>query len=127
MPSSMRSGSSSQSSLEKTRAGFGAPKTFWGRGRFGLGTLALVLVASSILAAPSGAEKPADTITCTARTTTLTWVAGTTRIDYEWRDASNNLLGEGTGPRRHSTRSSAHLERRQLEVDPKPLNDLLVP
>ena len=77
----------------------------------GLGAIALVLATGSILAEPGGAAQPADTITCTATTTTLTWVAGTTRVDYEWRDASNNVVATG-----FATPASNHPDSTQIDT-----------
>lgn len=44
--------------------------------KIGLGTLLAVIVASAVLAAPGGAGKPADGITCGPTSTTLTWRPG---------------------------------------------------
>ena len=50
-----------------------------------IGTLLATAFASAILAAPVGAAKPKDSITCTAGgLTTVTWVSGTTRAVVTW-------------------------------------------
>ena len=62
-----------------------------------IGTLLATAFASAILAAPVGAAKPKDSITCTAGgLTTLTWVSGTTRAVVTWLDAGGNLAGQAT-------------------------------
>ena len=50
------------------------------------------VVASVILAAPGGAAKPADSVTCNPYpgTSTITWRAGTTRILYTSWNLSEN-------------------------------------
>jgi hypothetical protein len=59
-----------------------------------IGTLLATAVASVILAAPVGAAKPTDSITCTAGLTTLTWISGTTSAVVTWRDGDGSLVGQ---------------------------------
>ena len=61
-----------------------------------IGTLLTTAVVSAILAAPVGAAKPTDSITCTAGGfTTWTWISGTTSVVVTWRDGDGNLAGQG--------------------------------
>lgn len=61
-----------------------------------IGTLLATAFASAILAAPVGAAKPTDSITCTAGGfTTWTWISGTTSVVVTWRDGDGNLAGQG--------------------------------
>jgi hypothetical protein len=60
-----------------------------------IGTLLATAVASAILAAPVGAAKPTDSITCTAGgLTTLTWISGTTSAVVTWQDGDGSLVGQ---------------------------------
>ena len=61
-----------------------------------IGTLLATAVVSAIVAAPVGAAKPTDSITCTAGGfTTWTWISGTTSVVVTWRDGDGNLAGQG--------------------------------
>ena len=67
-----------------------------------IGTLLATAVASAILAAPVGAAKPTDSITCTAGgLTTLTWISGTTSAVVTWLDGDGSLAGQAVVHRHH--------------------------
>jgi hypothetical protein len=47
-----------------------------------LGSVFAAIVASVILAAPGSAAKPIFSVACTSSSITLTWLSGTTEVNY---------------------------------------------